>query len=91
MDLRRRFKAVLDVLDGVTGSAVSLSRSIELTVHWRCILRIGPICTVAQCGFQPLVGRGLGEFLWAVERLDCRVSDFIYRVVVQRGDDAVRG
>ena len=83
MDLWRRFKAVLDVLDGVTGTDVSLSRSLELAVHWRCVLRVGPICTVAQCDFQSLVGAGLGEFLWAVERLDCRVSDFIYLVVVR--------
>ena len=42
LDVGRRFKAVLDVLDGVIRAGVSLSGSVDLTVQWTCILRVGP-------------------------------------------------
>ena len=39
LDMRRRFKAVVDVLGAMIRSGVSLSRSVELAVQWgRCIL-----------------------------------------------------
>ena len=39
LKLRRRFEAVLDVLDGMIGTGVS-----SVSGQWRCILRMGPIC-----------------------------------------------
>ena len=38
LDLRRRLDAVMDVLDAMIRNGVSLARSVELTVQWKCIL-----------------------------------------------------
>ena len=43
LDMRRRFKAVMDVLDAMIRYGVSLSRSVELAVQWDKILALGPI------------------------------------------------
>ena len=43
LDLRRRFKAVVDVLRAVIRDGVTLAQSLELTVQWDGILRIGPV------------------------------------------------
>ena len=42
VDMRRRFKAVMDVLDAMIRHGVSLSRSVELTAQWDEILAFGP-------------------------------------------------
>ena len=42
LDLRRRLKAVGDVLYAAIRDGVTLARSLELTVQWDGILRIGP-------------------------------------------------
>ena len=41
LDLRRRMKAVMDVLDSIVRGGVSVARSVELTVLVDKILRIG--------------------------------------------------
>ena len=46
LDMRRRFKAVVDVLGVMICSGVSLSRSVELTVQWDRILALGPLYPV---------------------------------------------
>ena len=43
LDMRRRFKAVMDILDAMIRCGVSLSRSVELTAQWDQILTIGAI------------------------------------------------
>ena len=43
LDMRRRFKAVVDVLDSMIRNGVSLARSIELTVERDRILATGPL------------------------------------------------
>ena len=45
-DMRRRFKAVIDVLGAMIRSGVSLSRSAELTAQWDRILALGPLYLV---------------------------------------------
>ena len=42
LDMRRRFKAVVDVLGAMIRSGISLSRSVELAVQWDRILALGP-------------------------------------------------
>ena len=44
LDLRRRLKAVIDVLDSMIRSGVSLARSLELTVLWECMHSGGWSC-----------------------------------------------
>ena len=41
LDMRRRFKAVMDLLDAMVRYGVSLSRSVELTTQWDQILALG--------------------------------------------------
>ena len=43
LSMRRRFKAVMDVLDSMIRNGVSLSRSVELTAQWDRILALGPM------------------------------------------------
>ena len=42
LDLKRRLKAVLDLLGCVVWDGFTLSRGRELHIQWRCILRHGP-------------------------------------------------
>ena len=48
LDMRRRFKAVMDVLDAMIRYGVSLSRSVELTAQWDQILALGPMYPVTE-------------------------------------------
>ena len=43
LDMRRRFKAVMDVLDAMIRYVISLSRSVEVTAQWDRILATGPL------------------------------------------------
>ena len=43
LDLRRRLKAVMELVDAIILYGVSLSRSIELSAQWDKILGIGPL------------------------------------------------
>ena len=84
LDVRRRFRAVLNVLDSMLSHGVTLSRSVELTAEWGKILSAGPLYPVALDDLRAVEGFGLG---------DChrRLSDFIHGIVVHRRDDAIRG
>ena len=42
LDMRRRFKAVMDVLDAMIRYGISLARSVEFTAQWDRILALGP-------------------------------------------------
>ena len=44
--MRRRFKAVMDVLGAMIRYGVSLARSVELTIQWERILAAGPLYPV---------------------------------------------
>ena len=46
IDLRRRLKAVMELVDAIIRYGVSLSRSIELSAQWDKILSIGPLFPV---------------------------------------------
>ena len=46
LDLRRRIKAVMDVLDSIMRCGLSLAQSVKLTVQVDKILRIGPVYPV---------------------------------------------
>ena len=82
LDTRRRFKAVMDVLDGI-----SLSRSVELSAQWDRILAIGPLYPVTLDDLS----MGIGAFHHAVSDVHHRLSDFIHAVVVHPRDEAIRG
>ena len=91
LDMRRRFKAVMDLLGAMIRYGVSLSRSVELTAQWDQILALGPVYPVTQDDLS--VGRdlGIGSFFDVAAGVHRRLCDFIHQVVVNRRDDAIRG
>ena len=91
LDMRRRFKAVMDVLGAMIRHGVSLARSVELTAQSDKILSIGPLHLVTFDDFRAVEGFGLGDFHRVVSDVHHRFSDFIHQVVVHRRDEAIRG
>ena len=91
LDMRRRIRAVMDVLGAMIRDGVSLARSVELTCQWGRILAIGPLHPVTFGDFDMIQGVGIGEFHRIVSDLHRRLSDFLHAVVVHRRDEAVRG
>ena len=91
LDMRRRFKAVVDLLDAMIRYGVSLSRSVELTAQWDQILALGPMYPVIEDDLS--VGRDLGSgaFFDVAAGFHRRLCDFIHQVVVNRRDEAVGG
>ena len=90
LDMRRRFKAVMDLLDAMIRYGVSLSRSVELAAQWDQILALGPMYPVTLDDLS--VGRdvGIGAFYRVVSGIHRRLSDFIHSVVVHQRDEAIR-
>ena len=91
LDLRRRFKAVMELLDAMIRCGVSLSRSLELSAQWDRILAFGPFYPVTLDDLQVVRGVGLGDFYHVVCGIHRRLSDFIHAIVVHRRDEAIRG
>ena len=91
LDMRRRFKAVMDVLDAMIRYGVSLARSVELTAQWDRILAAGPLYLVTIDDLSMVRGLGIGDFHRVVADVHHRLSDFIHAVVVHRRDKATRG
>ena len=81
LDLRRRIKAVIDVLDAMIRNGVSLARSIELTVQCECVLRVGPVPPISLEDFECVRGVDIGEFRRLIGDMHRRLSDFVHRVV----------
>ena len=90
LDMRRRFKAVMDVLDAMVRYGVSLARSVELTAQWDRILAAGPLYPVALDDLSAVRGLGIGEFHRVVADVHHRLSDFIQVVAVHRRDEAIK-
>ena len=90
LDLRRWFKAVRDLLLAVIRGWGYFGSSLELTVQWDGILRIGPVFPLTMQDFD-MARSGLGGWLQVVEGLHRGLSDFIHRVVVHRREEALRG
>ena len=91
LDMRRRFKAVMDLLDAMIRYGVSFSRSVELTAQWDKILALGPVFPVTLDDLS--VGRdlGIGAFFDAAADVHRRLCDFIHQIMVHRRDEAIRG
>ena len=88
--MRRRFKAVMDVLDAMIRSGVSLARSVELTAQCDSILAAGTLyhpVTLDDLGADR--GLRIGDFYRVVSDVHRRLSDFIHAVVVHRWDEAI--
>ena len=91
LDKRRRFKAVMDLLDAMIRHGVSLSRSLELTAKWDKVLALGPMypATLDDLSFNRDLG--IGAFFHVASGVHRRLSDSIHQAVVHRRDEAIRG
>ena len=90
LDMRWRFKAVMDLLDAMIRYGVSLSRSVELTAQWDQILALGPMYLVTLDDLSLCRDLGIGAFFDAAAGIHRRLCDFIHQVVVHRRDEAIR-
>ena len=91
LDLRRRLKVFLDVLDALIRHGVTLARSVALTSQWDRILRAGPVYPVTWEDFDSVLGVGFGQFRQVVSGLHGRLTEFIRQVVVRRREEGIRG
>ena len=91
LDMRRRFKAVMDVLDAMIRYGISLARSVELTAQWDRILAAGLLYPVTIDDLGAIRGLGIGDFHRVVSDVHHRLSDFIHAVVVHRRHEAIGG
>ena len=87
LDLRRKFG---DLLHALIRDGVTLSLSLELTVQWDGIIRIGPVSPLSLEDFEMARSGGLGIWLQVVEGLHRKLSDFIHGIVVHRREEVIR-
>ena len=91
LDMRRRFKAVMDLLEAMIRHGVSLSRSVEVTAQWDRILALRTMHPVTLDDLSLDRALDIGAFFRAASDIHRRLSTFIHQVVVHRRDEAVRG
>ena len=78
LDMRRRFKAVVNVLDSMISHGVTLARSVELTAQWSRILSIGPLYLSRWMIFMQLKVLVVVIFIVLFSDVHHRLSDFIH-------------
>ena len=61
VDLRRRLRAVLDVIAAIGRSGFTVSRGLELTRQWGSIVAGGPEGNVTAEALAPVAGLGLAD------------------------------
>ena len=84
LDLRRKLKAVLDLLDAIIRCGASLTRAVELSHLWDCIVRLGPLGSVSVEEYVAARTCGVGESRRLVAGLYDRVSTFFRGIVAHR-------
>ena len=91
LDMRRRIKALMEILEAMIRYGISLSRSVELSAQWDRILAIGPLYLVTLDDLHLVWGVGLCDFCHVVCDVHRRLSDFLHAIVVHRRDEAIGG
>ena len=91
LDMRRRFNAVMDVLDAMIRYGISLSRSVVFSAQWDKIWAFGPLYPVTLDDLSMIQGVGLGDFYRAVCDVHRRLTDVLHTIVDHRRDEAIRG
>ena len=84
LDLRRKLKAVLNLLDAIIRCGASLTRDVELSHLWDCIFSLGPLGSVGVEDYVAARTCGVGESRRLVAGLYDRVSAFIRGIVAHR-------
>ena len=91
VDLRRRLKAVLDVIAAIGRSGFTVSRGLELTRQWGCIVAGGPQGTVTAEAIARVAGLGLADMEVSVADLHHGLDIFLQSIVRHRKERAVVG
>ena len=91
VDLRRRLRAVLDVLTAVRRSGFSVSGGLELTRQWDAVVAAGPMGTVTAIDLERISGLGLVDMEVSVAGLHLELDKFLQAIVRNRKDTALRG
>ena len=90
VDLRRRLRAVLDVLAALRRSGFSVSRGLELTRQWDAIVAAGPMGTVTAGDLERISGLGLVDMEVCVAGLHLDLDKFLQAIVRNRKELALR-
>ena len=91
VDLRRRFRAVLDVSAAIRRSGFTVSRGLELTRQWDAIMIAGPMGTVSAEALERASRLELADMEVLVAALHLELDKFLQAVVRSRKDKAVQG
>ena len=81
LDLRRKLKAVLNLLDSLVRCGASLTRDVELSHLWDCIVRLGPLGSVSIEDYVAARTCGVGESRRLVTGLYDRVGLLLIVVI----------
>ena len=84
LDLRRKLKAVLNLLDAIVRCGASLTRDVELSHLWDCIVSLGSMGSVSVEDYDAARTCGVGESRRLVAGMYDRVSAFIRAIVAHR-------
>ena len=85
LDIRLRFKVVLDVMGEMVRNGFSLARSLELATQWDCVLKAGPMHPISAEDLMCVQDGGLGWFHEVAGGLHDRLSDFIQVLLSTQG------
>ena len=91
VDLRRRLRAVLDVIAAIGRSGFTVSRGLELTRQWGSIVAGEPQGTVTAEALARVAGLGLAEMEVSVADLHHGLDKVLQSVVRHRKERAVLG
>ena len=91
VDLRRRLRAVLDVIAAIGRSGFTVSRGLELTRQWGSIVAAGPQGHITAGDLTRISGLGLADMEASVVDLHQGLDSFLQRVVRSRRDKAILG
>ena len=91
VDVRRRLRAVPDIIGSIGRSDFSVARGLGPTRQWDNIVGGGPMGTVTAEQLVEVSGLGLAGMEAAVGRMHQDLDKLLHCVVVQRKSKAVQG
>ena len=91
VDLRRRLRAVLDIIAAIGRSGFTVSRGLELTRQWGSIIAGGPQGNITAGALARVAGLGLVDMEASVVDLPQTSDSFLQNIVRSRRDKALLG
>ena len=91
VDLRRRLRAVLDIIAAISRSGFTVSRGLELTRQWSSIVAVVPQSNVTADDLARISGLGLAGMEASVADLHHGLNGLLQDIVRRRRDRALLG